>query len=108
MSKKFIDVDILLKYLENIKQTEEKKSMEAAKYKQNIKARIADTHCAFCEKLADYIKTANRSEEIIDSGYLEDWYINSIDDTIPPIWTTEHIEELLNDFYVIPKKERNT
>lgn len=104
MSKKFIDVDILLKYLEDVRQAEEKKSMEAAKYKRNIKVHIADAHCAFCEAFADYI-TANRSEDAIDSGYLEDWYINSIDNTIPPIWTTEHIEELLNDFYVLPREE---
>lgn len=30
------------------------------------------------------------------------WYQNSVDDT-PPIWTDEHLEELLNDFYIIPK-----
>ena len=30
------------------------------------------------------------------------WYQNSVDET-PPIWTDEHLEELLNDFYVIPK-----
>jgi len=38
-------------------------------------------------------------------GYqtLEDWYINSIDSTISPVWTGEHIEELLNDFYIISK-----
>lgn len=32
------------------------------------------------------------------------WYQSSIDDK-PPVWTDEHIEELLNDFYVIPKDE---
>ena len=36
-------------------------------------------------------------------GYLSDWYQNSIDDTKPPIWTDEHLEELTNDFIVIPK-----
>lgn len=30
------------------------------------------------------------------------WYQSSVDDT-PPIWTDEHLEELLNDFYVVPK-----
>ena len=44
-------------------------------------------------------------EKAVDFGYLSDWYINSIDNTIPPIWTDEHIEELLNDFCVIPKEE---
>ncbi|MCM1167225.1 MAG: hypothetical protein NC401_14555, partial [Ruminococcus sp.] len=30
-------------------------------------------------------------------------YISSIDETRPPVWTEEHIEELLGDFLVIPK-----
>lgn len=42
-------------------------------------------------------------DEAVDIGYLSDWYQCSIDDTIPPIWTDEHLEELLNDFYIIPK-----
>ena len=42
------------------------------------------------------------ANESVDIGYLSDWYQNSIDDTKPPIWTDEHLEELLNDFIVIP------
>lgn len=42
-------------------------------------------------------------ENVYDYQTLEDWYINSIDNTISPVWTGEHIEELLNDFYIIPK-----
>lgn len=40
-------------------------------------------------------------------GYdiLCDWYINSVDETEEPKWTPEHIEELTNDFYVIPKRK---
>ena len=34
-----------------------------------------------------------------------DWYINSIDETDPPCWTPEHIDELTDDFYVIPKRK---
>lgn len=37
-----------------------------------------------------------------DIGTLTDWYISSVTDD-PPVWTVEHIEELFNDFYVIPK-----
>lgn len=37
-----------------------------------------------------------------DTATLTDWYINSVMDE-PPVWTEEHLEELLNDFYVIPK-----
>ena len=42
-------------------------------------------------------------DKAVDRGYLGDWYQASIDDTIPPIWTDEHLEELTNDFIVIPK-----
>lgn len=37
-----------------------------------------------------------------DIGTLTDWYISSVSDD-SPVWTDEHIEELFNDFYVIPK-----
>ena len=37
-----------------------------------------------------------------DIGTLTDWYISSVSDD-SPVWTVEHIEELFNDFYVIPK-----
>ena len=42
----------------------------------------------------------------VDVGYLTDWYWGSlIDETEPPIWTDGHIEEVVNDFYLIPKQE---
>lgn len=41
-------------------------------------------------------------EAAVDAGYLSDWYISSVGDE-SPIWTDEHIDELLNDFLVIPK-----
>ena len=39
-------------------------------------------------------------------GYdiLYDWYVNGVDETKEPKWTPEHIGELTNDFYVIPKQ----
>lgn len=41
-------------------------------------------------------------EEIsADTGYLEDWFINSVDDS-EPVWTDKHIEELDEGFIVIP------
>ncbi|MGN0656967.1 MAG: hypothetical protein ACI4KR_09240 [Ruminiclostridium sp.] len=42
-------------------------------------------------------------EAAYDIATLEDWYINSVSDNDTPVWTEEHLEELLNDFYVIPK-----
>ena len=41
-------------------------------------------------------------ETAVDAGYLSDWYISSVGDE-PPVWTDTHIDELLNDFIVIPK-----
>ena len=41
-------------------------------------------------------------EEAVDDGYLSDWYIASVGDE-SPVWTDAHIDELLNDFIVIPK-----
>ena len=42
------------------------------------------------------------SDTAYDVDTLTDWYINSVDDS-EPVWTQAHIDELLNDFYVIPK-----
>lgn len=39
----------------------------------------------------------------VDYDYLEDWYINS-NENENPHWTDKHIEELLGDFYLIPKR----
>ncbi|MCM1276704.1 MAG: hypothetical protein NC299_15315 [Lachnospiraceae bacterium] len=50
--------------------------------------------------MADYVS----KEAAMDAGMLCNWYISSIDETKPPVWTEEHIEELLNDFLVIPKE----
>ena len=38
-----------------------------------------------------------------DIGTFDDWYINSVSQDNAPVWTEEHLEELLKDFYVIPK-----
>lgn len=41
--------------------------------------------------------------EAVGEGYLQDWYINSVSENDEPVWTDAHIEELANDFIVIPK-----
>ena len=43
------------------------------------------------------------SAQPVDEGYLIDWYISSVDNS-EPVWTEAHIEELMNDFYLIPKE----
>ena len=42
--------------------------------------------------------------EAVDIGYLYDWYIASVTDA-EPVWTEAHLEELCNDFIIIPKPE---
>lgn len=39
-----------------------------------------------------------------DESTLTDWYITSVSQDDPPVWTPEHISELCEDFYVIPKE----
>lgn len=46
---------------------------------------------------------SDRHPDCISAAYLHCWYQDSIDATIHPIWTDEHIEELFHDFYLIPK-----
>lgn len=46
--------------------------------------------------------------EAVDEGYLADWYIHSVAEYADekrnePRWTEKHIEELTQDFIVIPK-----
>ncbi len=46
---------------------------------------------------------ADKHPNAIDMSYLQNWYQDSIDETKEPIWTDKHLEELFNDFYLIPK-----
>lgn len=51
------------------------------------------------EELAKYFE----QKLCVDLFLLKDWYLNSIDSTKPPVWTEEHLEELIKDFYLIKK-----
>ena len=46
---------------------------------------------------------ADQHPNAIDFAYLQNWYQDSIDETREPIWTDKRLEELFNDFYLIPK-----
>lgn len=54
-------------------------------------------------KAGKYEKRLVDLEKAMDESTLYDWYATSVVQTDTPVWTEEHIEELLNDFYVIPK-----
>lgn len=47
------------------------------------------------------------NKELLEKAWnetdLAQWYIANVDGH-EPIWTDKHIEELCNDFYLIPKK----
>ena len=36
-------------------------------------------------------------------GDLMDWYQHSVDTTVEPVWTDKHIEEVVKDYWLIPK-----
>lgn len=38
-----------------------------------------------------------------DRGLLENWYIDSVIEEDEPVWTTDHLDELCNDFHLILK-----
>lgn len=43
-------------------------------------------------------------ENAVDEGFLQDWYQSSVSETDTPVWTNEHIAEMVGDFYLIPKE----
>ena len=48
--------------------------------------------------MTEYIERDKR----MDIDTLQNWFIDSIDETTSPCSTVEHLKELLNDFIVIP------
>ena len=55
-------------------------------------------------KVGKYEKRLVDLEKAMDESTLCDWYITSVSPKDEPVWTDRNIEELLNDFYVIPKE----
>lgn len=51
------------------------------------------------DKIQEFIKN-----NAVDEGFLQDWYQNSVLETDTLVWTDEHIEEVVGDFYLIPKE----
>ncbi len=50
-------------------------------------------------KTKEFIK-----ENVVSEGFLQDWYQNSVLETDIPVWTDEHITEMVGDFYLIPRE----
>lgn len=51
------------------------------------------------DKTKEFIK-----ENAVDEGFLQDWYQNFVLETDTPVWTDEHIAEMVGDFYLIPRE----
>lgn len=49
-------------------------------------------------KTKEFIK-----ENAVSEWFLQDWYQNSVLET-EPVWTDEHITEMVGDFYLIPRE----
>lgn len=43
-------------------------------------------------------------ENAVDESFLQNWYQDSVLETDTPIWTDEHIAEMIGDFYLIPRE----
>lgn len=71
--------------------------------KADVEGRLLVLPC----KVGKYEKSLVDLEKAMDESTLYDWYVTSVKQTDTPVWTGEHIEELLNDFYVIPKDEED-
>ena len=68
--------------------------------KADVEGRLLVLPC----KVGKYEKRLVDLEKAMDKSTLCDWYITSVSPEDEPVWTDRHIEELLNDFYVIPKE----
>lgn len=61
-----------------------------------------------CDLLKTKMDPSNfvNKDDCVSEGYLQNWYIDSVDESSGPAWTEEHIAELCQDFYIIPKEEK--
>lgn len=60
----------------------------------------------YIESLEQQLQAKDNALGQVDKGHLMDWLINSVDNSTP-IWTEEHIDELLKDFDVCFKDDKN-
>ena len=51
------------------------------------------------------METKFSKDDCADFDHLHDWFIHSVHREDTPVWTDEHIHELLGDFFVFPKEE---
>ena len=66
--------------------------------------------CTRCDFYSEVREKAIKEQKTVSGipvsrGILSDWYIYSVGDK-KPVWTEEHLDELFNDFYLIPKEKQ--
>lgn len=61
--------------------------------------RVQDAH--YMEKLDAHRRFLDK--ETHDEGDLAEWYIHSVSQDDPPVWTKEHLKELVQDYWLIPR-----
>lgn len=54
---------------------------------------------------ADLMVTEAPTIECVDEDYLQCWYMDSVMPHDEPVWTDKHIEELVQDFYLIVRED---
>ena len=53
----------------------------------------------------NYIMLNQDYNDIISKDELTNWFVDSVLPNDEPVWTEKHINELLDNFYVIPKDQ---
>lgn len=97
--KKAIKKIIQINKYKNVKLKKiEKENEKLKKENFDLKEQIIFLSCT-------YGLMKDNKDDSVSFDTLYDWYINSINDTVEPIWTKKHIEELLNDFILYWKEE---
>ena len=66
--------------------------------------------CTRCDFYSEVREKAIKEQKTVSGipvsrGVLSDWYIYSVSNK-QPVWTEEHLDELFNDFYLIPNEKQ--
>lgn len=102
-------VDGKLKSSDLIKKEVATKRLKVADSKRLIGNNNVSYNFGASDGFRESISVVDKTPTVKEAGfdYLVAWYISSVSDEDKPIWTEEHIEELLKDFIVIPREQES-